>query len=265
MSEPSKPVQKSVEIDLPDEDRQPEPVEDTGSDVESPRPVPWILRRSDQTVVAAALGVAVLSMGIWCVVHWGRGGRLMEFERVAAESEPTAFRLDLNQAEWPELSTLPGIGDQMARDIVAYREENGRFRLVEDLMAIDGIGPKTAEGIAPFFLPIEQIGLDGAGEGRLTSEMGSKTDPTTVPPPREATDVNSGRVDLNRATLAQLEGAPGIGPVLAERIVESRERSGPFQRLEDVMRVSGIGEKTLEGFGTYFFVEPADREDSVSP
>ncbi len=51
------------------------------------------------------------------------------------------------------------------------------------------------------------------------------------------------RIDLNKATLSQLNSLPGIGPVIAERILELREKSGPFKRIEDLMNIRGIGEK----------------------
>jgi len=51
------------------------------------------------------------------------------------------------------------------------------------------------------------------------------------------------KIDLNTATRSQLDGLPGIGPVIAERILELREKSGPFKRIEDLMNIRGIGEK----------------------
>ena len=51
------------------------------------------------------------------------------------------------------------------------------------------------------------------------------------------------KIDLNTATLSQLNSLPGIGPVIAERILELREKSGPFKRIEDLMNIRGIGEK----------------------
>jgi len=51
------------------------------------------------------------------------------------------------------------------------------------------------------------------------------------------------KIDLNTATLSQLDGLPGIGPVIAERILELREKSGPYKRIEDLMNIRGIGEK----------------------
>jgi competence protein ComEA len=55
-----------------------------------------------------------------------------------------------------------------------------------------------------------------------------------------------GLVDLNRAGVDELEGLPGVGPVLAERIVAHRTEHGPFQAIEDLLSVSGIGERKLE-------------------
>jgi competence protein ComEA len=48
-------------------------------------------------------------------------------------------------------------------------------------------------------------------------------------------------VDLNTATAAQLDALPGIGPVLAQRIVDHRTQDGPFRSVEDLRQVSGIG------------------------
>jgi competence protein ComEA len=50
-----------------------------------------------------------------------------------------------------------------------------------------------------------------------------------------------GRVDLNRATVAELDVLPGIGPVLAARIVAWRETAGRFERVDQLDEVSGIG------------------------
>lgn len=57
-----------------------------------------------------------------------------------------------------------------------------------------------------------------------------------------------GAVDLNRASAAELESLPGIGPALASRIVAHREANGPFAQPADLLEVSGIGEKTLARF-----------------
>jgi competence protein ComEA len=52
-------------------------------------------------------------------------------------------------------------------------------------------------------------------------------------------------VNLNTATQAQLESLPGIGAKVAERILEYRQKNGQFKKIEDLMNVQGIGEKSF--------------------
>jgi competence protein ComEA len=53
--------------------------------------------------------------------------------------------------------------------------------------------------------------------------------------------VRSGPININRATAGQLDGLDGIGPVIAQRIVEYRKTNGSFLSIEDLQKVSGIG------------------------
>ena len=74
----------------------------------------------------------------------------------------------------------------------------------------------------------------------------------------------AGKVNLNTATVSQLEDLPGIGPSLAARIVEHRQKNGAFKSVEDVMAVKGIGEKNFSKIQGYLSVgapsAPATRE-----
>ncbi len=62
------------------------------------------------------------------------------------------------------------------------------------------------------------------------------------------------RLDLNRATAADLEVVPGIGPRLAERIVADRRQHGPFEHVGDVQRVRGIGPRLEARLSAYVTV-----------
>jgi competence protein ComEA len=55
-----------------------------------------------------------------------------------------------------------------------------------------------------------------------------------------------GPVNINTATLAELEVLPGIGPVSAQRIIDFRNERGPFSTVEQLVEVKGIGEKSLD-------------------
>lgn len=68
------------------------------------------------------------------------------------------------------------------------------------------------------------------------SADGGPTQPPTEPGP----------LDLNRATVQELTTLPGIGEVLAQRIVDYREAHGPFRSVEELIAVEGIGEGKLE-------------------
>jgi competence protein ComEA len=71
-------------------------------------------------------------------------------------------------------------------------------------------------------------------------------DTTPVEPPSRL-PAAVGKVNINTADSTTLESLPGIGPSLAQRIIDYREAHGPFERIEDIMDVSGIGEATFEG------------------
>ena len=66
-------------------------------------------------------------------------------------------------------------------------------------------------------------------------------------------------LDPNQATATDLEAIPGIGPVLARRIVEFREEHGPFRQLENLLEVKGLGPKILENIRPYVVIIANDE------
>lgn len=72
-------------------------------------------------------------------------------------------------------------------------------------------------------------------------------------------------VDLNTATAAQLAQLPGIGPTTASAIVQFRQKSGPFQRVEDLLAIRGISARKLEKIRPYVTVsKSAPRKPTSS-
>lgn len=71
-------------------------------------------------------------------------------ERPKKTPDSTVPIIDINMASAEDFAKLPGIGPELARRIVAFREKHGPFRRVEDLLAIRGIGPKKWRGIRPY-------------------------------------------------------------------------------------------------------------------
>ncbi len=79
------------------------------------------------------------------------------------------------------------------------------------------------------------------------------------------------RVDLNTASVHELSLLPAVGPILARRIIENRDRWGHFQSLDDLGRVHGVGEKTIAGLREFcevrgpFSTHYSDMESAAAP
>ena len=64
-----------------------------------------------------------------------------------------------------------------------------------------------------------------------------------------------GLININTASLTELQDLPGIGPKTAEEIIKYRELNGPFKRKKDIMNVTGIAEKTYEELEDMIIIE----------
>jgi competence protein ComEA len=100
-----------------------------------------LLTESGQQLIAAV----VLAGGMWLLgrfaLHSNRETALVDYS--PAVRQPVQFVIDINRASWPEFAQLPGVGETLARRIVAHRQKWGEFTSVEQLGEIPGIGNKT--------------------------------------------------------------------------------------------------------------------------
>jgi competence protein ComEA len=99
--------------------------------------------------------------------------------------------------------------------------------------------------------------VPGAEEERINLAMplvdGQQVD---VPGIIQSDHVNAGRVNLNTATVSELDALPGIGPTTAQAIVDYRLQNGNFQSIQQVQNVSGVGPATFERIQDYITVGP---------
>jgi competence protein ComEA len=112
----------------------------------------WLLRQAEQVTVAILVGAGLFSLIGWWIYHGGTRGRTVEIEK--AEPQTARFQVDINKANWPELATLPGVGQKLAERIVQSREQRGPYSDIEDLRRVRGIGARTLETLRPYLRPM---------------------------------------------------------------------------------------------------------------
>ena len=79
-----------------------------------------------------------------------------------------------------------------------------------------------------------------------------------------STAASAAALNLNSASVAQLEALPGIGRAMAERIVEYRQKNGSFKKTEDLMNVRGIGEKNFLKMQPYVAVGESAKSEAAA-
>ncbi len=197
--------------------------------------------------VQVALGLLVCASAFFLLGRWSHG----DPPPVVAREVETAA-LDLNFATKSELRLLPGLGDALAQRVVDHRQRVGRFRSVEDLRKVSGIGPKTLERLRPYVfvtLP-EAFVADDESEPMAAASKSSLRGTTVSKKASELTEP----INVNAANQTELQKLPGIGPKLSQRILDERARA-PFKSIDELRRVPGIGPKTLEKVRPYVTIE----------
>jgi len=69
------------------------------------------------------------------------------------------------------------------------------------------------------------------------------------------------KIDINAASLEELQRLPRVGPQIAQRIIDFRKQNGKFLRIEDLMKVKGIGEKIFLSLKDLITVGPTSNKD----
>ena len=109
---------------------------------------PLWLRRADQLVV----GTLLVALVVLLTVYWLRLSRwgAASIELTSQQPREYFYSLDINSASWVEWAQLDGIGEKLAKRIVADREERGPFRDASDVGRVRGIHAKQLESMKPF-------------------------------------------------------------------------------------------------------------------
>jgi competence protein ComEA len=212
--------------------------------------------RSAQAALIALLGLAAILLSLQAVRSTTWGSRPTSLERGAGLD----YRIDLNRASLAELMQMPGVGEARARKIVEYRNGVGAFRTVSDLLLVPGFGPATFERLEPWVC----VDTDEADEEDAPPPRAEKprravrkkvaiVDKALPGPSKKAAALKE-KIDINRASVDELQKLPRVGAATARRIVEERAKAR-FTSVDDLARVRGIKAKTLDLLRPFIKVE----------
>lgn len=117
-------------------------------DADNSQPV-WGFTGSDRWILSVSLAILAVLLS----AHMGRDrDRGMQPVEIIHPEGKYQFRVALNSASWVEWAQLDGIGEKLARRIVADRDEHGPFQSPDDLLRVKGIGPKTLDKMRPYLV-----------------------------------------------------------------------------------------------------------------
>ena len=114
------------------------------------------------------------------------------------------------------------------------------------------------------------VGDVASAEGQTQQAVLPREKPTIVarpalrpasPTPTAGSQEKQRKLDLNRATAEELQGLPGIGPVLAQRVIAQRTTHGPFHTVDDLRGVKGIGKKRMDQLRPLVMVNVAAKTE----
>lgn len=142
--------------------------------------------------------------------------------------KPVFFNFDPNTASEEELQLL-GLSFKNAQTIIRYRQKGGRFKTPLDLLKIWGIDPSLANKLLPY-IRVHSRGVEQ--NYTAVNERRGYNPPYT---PQKISII-----DINTASMEDWEALPGIGPVLAARIIKYRDKLGGFSEIDDIKKTYGI-------------------------
>ena len=168
--------------------------------------------------------------GVQVLSTLSRGSPSAQRDSALQHDRPLApgEQIDLDKAAAGDIARLPRVGPRLARTIVEDRGRHGPFGALEGLDRVPGIGPALLKALAP------NVRFSGRGVLQESSMWVGGTDGT-----------QPASLNLNSATIEDLDRLPGIGPAKARAIVRYRETHGPFSGPEGLAQVPGMSQASV--------------------
>jgi competence protein ComEA len=220
---------------------------------------------------ASLVGVYAASLAlVWTLGYgWGRSSANSPLHTAGVHTQGSVEVIDLSQPSpatapiEPSAQTEPLSTAEVVVHVSGAVKQAGVYRLAPDSRVADAIEQAggASENADLDALNLAEPIQDGQKihvprKGEVSPPTVASVAPSRTPrsAPQAAAAATQFPINLNTATAEQLEAIPGIGPVLAQRIIEYRQTHGRFQSVDELLEVRGIGAKRLENMRPYVTV-----------
>ena len=187
-------------------------------------------------VVFLVIGLVVLNVkNISSILDADSTSTIQDSIKKVVEKSHEPMMININIADIETLAELPGIGPAKAQAIFEHRTQHDTLSSLTELTNIKGIGKKTLAKLLPY---LEMIG-DSAEVYAFVAEE------TTTSDIALSTELSE-KININSASVDQLQDLKGIGQKKAQAIIDYRNENGSFETIEEIMNVKGIGQGTFD-------------------
>lgn len=197
--------------------------------------------------------------------------KLTDVEKNTVTTVSPLFPIDINSADVETLCFLDGIGETLAQSIVDYRNENGDFLNIEEIMNVYGIGEnifnKICENIYvenPFYPEFEES--EEIEDEQIIEEYPEESEENEmvedVTEEIELTLDEAAPIEINTADSEILMLLPHVNEIIAEDIIELREKLGGFSSTYELLYIEELSDKQVSEIIDYVFI--AENQENIS-
>lgn len=191
-----------------------------------------------------------------------------ETEDITKNKAEEPLYINLNTADSEALCRLDGIGQKLADSIICYREENGGFKNIEEIMNIHGIGEGIFNAVRDFVYvenpvysvsePEQEISVDDENENEFIENISEISEKISTEPLLTLDDVAP--IDLNTADIELLLLLPNVDEEIANNIIELRKNIHGFSHPYELLYTDGLSEDKVREILDYVIVENEFQE-----
>lgn len=164
------------------------------------------------------------------------------------------LHININLASEEEFQLLHNIGPSIAGNIVRYRNENGEFNNIEEIMLVDGIGQAVFEEISPYIY-VESPFYPEDDEDETAAEDTEDADESVEIVGEEALAEQIYPININTATKEELMLLPDFNETVADEVIRFREMAGGFRNINELLYIKSLTRSQAAGLKDYICFE----------